>query len=399
MDITHSWDSDLSVGDEVMKYIGVISSGDSVNPQIDIGINPVQRRLPVSPDNTVFVSGQIRNLGSTILYATFYESGREYQQLPIFPSEQLTVKNMPAAILYLKSVDKGTKCDYFFSVTDSESEQEENQMLLFSNMTKQAVGSSPSPDPNPTGKKKVYLPAPANINKDTILIENFSGYRVDTVHTPDTLYNTWETHYDLFVTDGTAPAPTTSTYEKNLNAFKLVSTDANHLVLSNLDANLGMHKLIPYRERLETVRFRTQISFQPGLATDQRNCNFGLSSINHDRVQSQTSDFIILKNNDTTWLVRWQNVDGQNNTEQLGISPDTTEIDAEFLFYRKTQNATLNFYNWGTGELTQTFNFDNFNLNFYADLETDSIHPAWGVQAANGKNATMLIHNWELEVS
>ena len=154
MDITHSWDSDLSVGDEVMKYIGVISSGDSVNPQIDIGINPVQRRLPVSPDNTVFVSGQIRNLGSTILYATFYESGREYQQLPIFPSEQLTVKNMPAAILYLKSVDKGTKCDYFFSVTDSESEQEENQMLLFSNMTKQAVGSSPSPDPNPTGKKK-----------------------------------------------------------------------------------------------------------------------------------------------------------------------------------------------------------------------------------------------------
>ena len=243
------------------------------------------------------------------------------------------------------------------------------------------------------------MPAPANINKDTILIENFSGYRVDTVHTPDTLYNTWETHYDLFVTDGTAPAPTTSTYEKNLNAFKLVSTDANHLVLSNLDANLGMHKLIPYRERLETVRFRTQISFQPGLATEQRNCNFGLSSINHDRVQSQISDFIILKNNDTTWLVRWQNVDGQNNTEQLGISPDTTEIDAEFLFYRKTQNATLNFYNWGTGELTQTFNFDNFNLNFYADLETDSIHPAWGVQAANGKNATMLIHNWELEVS
>ena len=377
-----------------MRYIGIIhSEGPNGEPLTIKNTDSYERRMPQSADQIVYVSGEITNTGPNPIRMNMYASNRENQSIIIGPSEKVTLNNIPLSILYLNVVVDSSTAQYSFTIVDTDNEQEDQAMLLYTKVVKVAADTTPDPGPTPSEKKKIYLPELGTVNKDTIMIENFSGYADNLVQH---LTNTWDTRYSYFWS-AESPTPPDTHFRQTLSLLRMISTDANRQTICSNDANIPIHAVTPLQVRIDKVRFRTRVACVPGLASDSRHFGIGLTSLSYETIDPPTV-LSIIKAPNTTWEFNWQNIDRQNHTEDLNISADTSQFDIEFNFDRPNQTCVLNFYDYRTGDLSHSFTYQNVNLNFYAELLADSLHPTWTCQAASGKNATMDIMYWELEV-
>ena len=119
-----------------MKYIGMLRSGTLEDPAIDISITPTERILP-SPSGDIWLSGQVRNVGFETILVQFYRTSREAQFINLEPGENLFIKNIPCSRLIIRAAINTSVVNYNFVQVDTEEDEEDNQLLIYSQISKQ----------------------------------------------------------------------------------------------------------------------------------------------------------------------------------------------------------------------------------------------------------------------